>query len=84
MSTAVVRFFGFPTAGNRVEQSYLANFHGQHLARSCRTALVKDSLNCKNALYMDGGISQAYYPDRGVTQSHGFFGPMIGVTDTRR
>lgn len=36
---------------------------------------------CKNALFLDGGISTAYLPEKNWTDSWGDFGPMIGVSD---
>lgn len=36
-------------------------------------------MGCKNALYLDGAICQAYLPEKGWTQTGGDFGVMIGV-----
>lgn len=42
-------------------------------------ALFFKSLGCKNALYLDGAISQAYYPEQDWIQTNRKFGVMIGV-----
>ncbi|MNS90583.1 hypothetical protein D3C72_1246390 [compost metagenome] len=34
---------------------------------------------CKNALYLDGGISKTYLPEQGYTDKTGDFGVIIGV-----
>jgi uncharacterized protein YigE (DUF2233 family) len=36
---------------------------------------------CRNALFFDGCISQAYIPEKGITETGGFFGVMVGVTN---
>jgi len=35
--------------------------------------------NCANALFLDGGISEFYYPDQGMTDNINNFGPIIAV-----
>ena len=41
-------------------------------------------LGCKNALYLDGLVSQTYLPEKKWTQIDGNFGVIIGVTTTSR
>ena len=41
-------------------------------------------LGCKNALYLDGLVSQTYLPEKKWTQIDGNFGIIIGVTTTSR
>ncbi|MBO9202580.1 MULTISPECIES: phosphodiester glycosidase family protein [Niastella] len=36
---------------------------------------------CRNALYLDGAISEMYCPDKGLNQIGGSFGVMIGLTE---
>ena len=36
---------------------------------------------CRNALYLDGTISQMYCPDKGLDQTDGMFGVIIGLTE---
>jgi uncharacterized protein YigE (DUF2233 family) len=36
---------------------------------------------CRNALYLDGGISRTYCPSAGWQQTDGDFGVMVGVTE---
>jgi uncharacterized protein YigE (DUF2233 family) len=36
---------------------------------------------CRNALYLDGAISEMYCPEKGLNQTFGVFGVMIGVTE---
>lgn len=43
-------------------------------------ALFFKSMNCENALYLDGFVSRAYMPDSDWKQLDGNFGVMIGVT----
>jgi uncharacterized protein YigE (DUF2233 family) len=38
------------------------------------------TLNCKNALYLDGFVSRAYLPEKEWRQMEGDFGVMIGIT----
>lgn len=38
------------------------------------------SLGCKDALYLDGAISETYWPAKNYTQTYGSFGVLIGVT----
>lgn len=38
------------------------------------------NLGCKNALFLDGAISEMYLPDKGMTDGGGYFGVLIGVT----
>ena len=45
---------------------------------------MKHSLKCKDALYLDGAISEAYFPDQGIRPTGERLGPMIGVTEPRR
>jgi uncharacterized protein YigE (DUF2233 family) len=40
----------------------------------------KDELECENALYLDGAISQIYWPQKGRFGLKSEIGPMIGVT----
>ncbi len=42
-------------------------------------AKVFKSLGCRNALYLDGFVSRAYFPAGNWTQEDGDFGVMIGV-----
>jgi uncharacterized protein YigE (DUF2233 family) len=42
------------------------------------------SLGCKNALYLDGAISQTYLPSQNWVQTGGNFGVIIGVTTTKK
>lgn len=42
-------------------------------------AQVFKSLGCRNALYLDGFVSRAYFPAGNWTQEDGDFGVMIGV-----
>jgi uncharacterized protein YigE (DUF2233 family) len=39
---------------------------------------------CQDALYLDGAISDIYWPERGRIGIGGSFGPMIGVSVSRR
>jgi len=39
------------------------------------------SLDCKNALYLDGFVSRTYLPEKNWTQTDGNFGVIIGVTE---
>ncbi|PIF47406.1 uncharacterized protein YigE (DUF2233 family) [Chryseobacterium sp. 52] len=41
------------------------------------------SLGCKNALYLDGFVSRAYFPEENWIQEDGDFGVMIGVTSEK-
>jgi uncharacterized protein YigE (DUF2233 family) len=43
-------------------------------------ALYFQNLGCQNALYLDGGISETYLPEKNWIQSYGHFGVIIGVT----
>jgi uncharacterized protein YigE (DUF2233 family) len=36
---------------------------------------------CRNALYLDGAISQMYCPEKGLNQTFGSFGVIIGITE---
>jgi uncharacterized protein YigE (DUF2233 family) len=38
------------------------------------------NLGCKNALFLDGGISAMYLPEKNWEQLTGDFGVMIGIT----
>ena len=38
-------------------------------------------MGCKNALYLDGYVSRAYFPEKQWIQTDGNFGVMIGVTN---
>lgn len=38
---------------------------------------------CEDALYLDGGISQTYLPEKGYNDKGGDFGVMIGVTKNK-
>lgn len=42
--------------------------------------LFKKKLNCQNALYLDGSISNMYLPEIGLNDLNGDFGSIIGVT----
>jgi uncharacterized protein YigE (DUF2233 family) len=39
------------------------------------------NLGCKNALYLDGFVSRAYLPEKNWTQTDGYFGVLIGITN---
>jgi uncharacterized protein YigE (DUF2233 family) len=39
------------------------------------------SLDCKNALYLDGVVSRTYLPERNWIQTDGDFGVIIGITE---
>lgn len=41
--------------------------------------LFKENFGCKDALYLDGAISQMYLPELGRKQLGGSFGPIIGI-----
>jgi uncharacterized protein YigE (DUF2233 family) len=41
-------------------------------------------LGCKDSLYMDGGISDAFWPAKGRKDSFQDFGPMIGISELIR
>lgn len=41
------------------------------------------SLGCKNALYLDGFVSRAYFPEENWIQEDGDFGVMIGITTAK-
>lgn len=43
--------------------------------------LFRDQLHCKNALFLDGGISRAYIPDLQRMDTDGEFGVIIGITE---
>ncbi len=43
--------------------------------------LFKEKLNCPNALYLDGSISQMYIPDVGRKDVYGNLGAMIGIIE---
>ncbi len=40
----------------------------------------KNELECKNALYLDGAISQIYWPETGHFGKSSLIGPIVGVT----
>lgn len=42
------------------------------------------SMGCKNALYLDGHISQTYLPEQDWVQTDGKFGVIIGVTENKQ
>lgn len=42
--------------------------------------LFKEKLNCPNALYLDGAISEVYYPKKSLTQNKNNFSVIFGVT----
>ena len=44
-------------------------------------ALFAKKLNCKNALYLDGFISEMYLPELGLTKSERDFASFIVVTE---
>lgn len=44
-----------------------------------RFAKYFEEKGCINALYLDGGISEMYYPERQMTTSYGNFGVIIGI-----
>jgi uncharacterized protein YigE (DUF2233 family) len=46
-------------------------------------ALFFQNLGCKNALYLDGFVSRAYYPKENWLQIDGNFGVMIGVSEKK-
>lgn len=39
------------------------------------------SMNCKNALYLDGFVSRMYLPERGAESLDGDFGVIIGISE---
>ena len=41
------------------------------------------SMNCKNALYLDGFVSRTYLPEQNWIQTDGDFGVIIGVTTNK-
>ena len=43
-------------------------------------ALFKEEFHCKEALYLDGAISEMYLPEAGRFDDGGNFGPIIGIT----
>jgi uncharacterized protein YigE (DUF2233 family) len=43
--------------------------------------LFRDALSCRDALYLDGSISQLYAPSIGRTDQTGTVGPIISVRD---
>ena len=43
-------------------------------------ALYFKNLGCKNALYLDGFVSRMYCPEKGITQTDGDFGVIIGAS----
>jgi uncharacterized protein YigE (DUF2233 family) len=43
-------------------------------------AMFFKSLQCKDALYLDGFVSRAYFADQDWKQRDGNFGAMIGVS----
>lgn len=43
-------------------------------------ALLFKNLGCENALYLDGFVSRAYFPEENWIQEDGDFGVMIGIT----
>jgi len=44
-------------------------------------AMYFKNLGCKNALYLDGFVSRAYYPEKNWMQTDGNFGVIIGITN---
>lgn len=44
--------------------------------------LFRDYFGCKNALYLDGAISEMYLPPLKREKLEGNFGPIIGIMDT--
>jgi len=42
------------------------------------------SQGCKNALYLDGFVSQTYLPEKSWIQTDGNFGVIIGVTTEKK
>jgi uncharacterized protein YigE (DUF2233 family) len=50
----------------------LVNFHDF-------ATFFRDVLNCENALYLDGAISEMYLYDLAPEHNGGHFGPMISV-----
>lgn len=42
-------------------------------------SLFKEKYGCRNALYLDGAISETYLPELARLQLGGNFGPMIGI-----
>lgn len=41
-------------------------------------------LGCKDALYLDGAVSEMYLPEKGLTSNYGSFGVIIGVTEKKK
>jgi uncharacterized protein YigE (DUF2233 family) len=44
-------------------------------------AVYFKNLGCKNALYLDGFVSRMYCPEKGITQTDGDFGVIIGAVE---
>lgn len=47
-------------------------------------ASVFKELGCTKALYLDGFVSRAYYPEGNWIQKDGDFGVMIGITESKK
>jgi uncharacterized protein YigE (DUF2233 family) len=47
-------------------------------------ASIFKELGCTKALYLDGFVSRAYYPEKKWIQKDGNFGVMIGVTESKK
>lgn len=47
-------------------------------------ASIFKQLGCKKALYLDGFVSRAYYPEGNWIQKDGDFGVMIGITESKK
>jgi uncharacterized protein YigE (DUF2233 family) len=47
-------------------------------------ASIFKELGCTKALYLDGFVSRAYYPEKKWIQKDGDFGVMIGVTESKK
>ena len=41
---------------------------------------LKATHHCRDALYLDGAISDIYWPEEDRHSEYGNFGPMLGVT----
>jgi uncharacterized protein YigE (DUF2233 family) len=47
-------------------------------------ASIFKELGCTKALYLDGFVSRAYYPEGNWIQKDGDFGVMIGITESKK
>jgi uncharacterized protein YigE (DUF2233 family) len=59
-----------------VISSGFVNFHAF-------ASLFRDTLNCPNALFLDGSVSSLYAPELGRNDGLVPLGPMVGVVEMR-